>query len=51
MPIWLRKYTFDEISEFYKEQEKANKRGKKKLDDMPRGPAVRKPDYITKARK
>ena len=51
MPIWLRQYTFDQISEFYKEQQKANKQNKKKLDDLPTGPAIKKPDYTTKARK
>ena len=51
MPIWLRQYTFDQIKEFYKEQEKANNKGKKKLDDLPSGPAIRKPDYTTKAPK
>ena len=51
MPIWLRNFTFNQISKFYEEQQKANKKGKKKLDDLPSGPAIRKPDYTTKARK
>ncbi len=51
MPIWLRQYTFDQISEFYEEQRKANNKNKKKLDDLPTGPAIRQPDYTTKARK
>lgn len=51
MPIWLRMFTFDEIRKFYEEQAKAQNKGKKKLDDMPVGPAIRQPDYTTKARK
>ena len=51
MPIWLRNFTFNQISKFYEEQQKANNKGKKKLDDIPTGPAIRKPDYTTKARK
>ena len=50
MPIWLRVFTFDEINKYYKEVNKSRK--KKTLDDeIPRGPAVRKPDYVSKARK
>ncbi len=50
MPIWLRKFTFDQIEKYYKEVNKSRK--KKTLDDeIPRGPAVRKPDYVSKARK
>ena len=51
MPIWLRNYTFDEIKKFYDEQAKANSNQKQKLDDIPTGPAIRQPDYTTKARK
>ena len=51
MPIWLRTFTFEEISKFYQEQNKAMKKGNKKLDNMPTGPAIRQPDYTTKARK
>jgi hypothetical protein len=51
MPIWLRNYTFEEIKKFYDEQAKANNNQKKKLDDQPTGPAIRQPDYTTKARK
>lgn len=51
MPIWLRAFTFEEIQTFYEEQNKAMNKGKKKLDDMPVGPAIRQPDYTTKARK
>ncbi len=50
MPIWLRVFTFEEIEKYYKEVNKAGK--KKTLDnDIPRGPAIRKPDYVSKARK
>ena len=51
MPIWLRTFTFDEMRKFYSDQNKAMKKGNKKLDDMPTGPAIRQPDYTTKARK
>ena len=50
MPIWLRVFTFEEIDKHYKEVNKAGK--KKTLDnEIPRGPDIRKPDYISKARK
>jgi|TARA_R110000803_G_C11767609_1_gene294821 hypothetical protein len=51
MPLWLRSFTYEEISEFYKEQNKSANKDNKKLDDMPTGPAIRQPDYISKARK
>ena len=51
MPLWLRSFTYEEISEFYKEQNKSANKDSKKLDDMPTGPAIRQPDYISKARK
>tara|TARA_B100000683_G_C12352148_1_gene499394 strand:+ start:636 stop:791 length:156 start_codon:yes stop_codon:yes gene_type:complete len=51
MPIWLRNYTYDLIVDFYKEEQKAINKGKKKLDDLPTGPAIKKPDYTTKAHK
>ena len=53
MPIWLRNFTFQKISEFY-EKEKAEMdkaSGKSKLgNDNPKGPAIRQADYSTKAR-
>ena len=53
MPLWLRKFTFQQISQFYEkekaEMDKAN--GKSKLgNDIPKGPNIRKADYSTKAR-
>lgn len=50
MPIWLRAFTFEELQNYYKE---VNKQGKKKTldDEIPKGPAIRQPDYISKARK
>jgi len=53
MPIWLRKFTFQKMNEFYeKEKEEINKAsGKNKLgNSTPKGPAIRKPTYSTKAR-
>ena len=50
MPIWLRVFTFEEISKYYKEVNKS--RSKKTLDnEIPKGPAVKKPDYVSKAPK
>ena len=50
MPIWLRVFTFEEIKKHYDE---ANKQNRKKTldDDIPKGPAIKKPDYTSKARK
>ena len=52
MPIWLRNYTFQKMNEYYeKEQEAMNKATKKtSTSSVPKGPAVRKPSYSTKAR-
>lgn len=53
MPIWLRKFTFQKMNEFYeKEKEEINKAsGKSKLgNSTPRGPAIRQPSYTSKAR-
>jgi len=50
MPIWLRVFTFEEIKKHYDEVNKQNR--KKTLDDdIPKGPAIKKPDYTSKARK
>lgn len=54
MPIWLRKFTFSKLQEFYekrnKEMEKAA--GKSTLStNLPKGPNIRKPSYTTKAGK
>jgi hypothetical protein len=52
MPIWLRNYTFQKLSEYFeKEQEAMNKsKSKAPSKSAPRGPSVRKPSYSTKAR-
>ena len=54
LPIWLRRFTFQNISEFYEkekaEMEKAS--GKSKItNDSPKGPAIKQADYSTPARK
>mgnify|MGYP001173592278 CR=1 FL=1 len=50
MPNWLRNFTFDEIKKYYDNVNKQNK--KKTLDnEIPKGPAIKKPDYVSKARK
>ena len=54
LPIWLRRFTFQNINEFYEkekaEMEKAS--GKSKLsNDSPKGPAIKQADYNTPARK
>jgi len=51
MPIWLRKFTFQKINEFYeKEAEAAAKAsGKSTNKSMPRGPAIKQPSYTSKA--
>lgn len=51
MPVWLRTFTYGEIGDFYKEQNEKSNTDKKKLDDIPTGPAIRQADYTTKARK
>ena len=51
MPIWLRVFTFDEIQKFYIEQNKQVNKANKKLDNIPTGPDIKRPDYTTKARK
>ena len=54
MPIWLRNFTFQKISEFY-EKEKAEMekaKGKSKLHSGgARGPNIKSPSYTAKARK
>ena len=52
MPIWLGKFTIHSINEFFSKQEKeANKPSKNKGKEFPKGPAVKRPTYSTKARK
>ncbi len=52
MPIWLRKWTFQKIKEFYEEQNNANKKAYDKSSNKKRGELARpniKPSYSTKA--
>ena len=54
MPIWLRKFTAQKISEFNEEQNKEMKKaskGKSSSSSTPKGPAIKRPSYSTKARK
>ena len=53
-PIWLRNYTFQKMNEHYEEESKAYKKASGKSTSpgsIPKGPAIRKPNYSTKARK
>jgi len=54
MPIWLRRFTAQKISEFNEEQNKEMKKaskGKSSSSPVPKGPAIKRPSYSTKARK
>ena len=51
MPIWLRRFTFQKISDFYEEEAKEAKKASGKSTSMPTGPNIRQPSYSTKARK
>ena len=48
MPIWLRRYTFEELSQYYKEQNNDN--NKQTFENKIARPDIR-PDYTTKASK
>jgi hypothetical protein len=48
MPIWLRKYTFNEIREFYEEQANQQKQQTKSSTKKSLGPDI-DPTYTTKA--
>jgi len=50
MPIWLRKFTFQKMNEFYEEQNKQNGKTSQTPQNMPKGPNIKKPSYSTKAR-
>lgn len=51
MPIWLRKFTFQKINDFYEEESKAAKKASGKPTSQAFGPNIKKPSYSTKARK
>lgn len=50
MPIWLRKFTFQKMNDYYEEQNKKNKTASTTPQNMPKGPNIKKPSYSTKAR-
>ena len=53
MPIWLRKYTFQEIQKYYQERKEAEEEARNKAKGVekakPTGPPKIKPSYTTKA--
>jgi|TARA_B110000285_G_scaffold42873_1_gene47602 hypothetical protein len=49
MPIWLRKFTFQKIQEYYEEEAKASKSKGTNSQSMPTGPNIKAPSYSTKA--
>lgn len=54
LPIWLRRFTFQKINEFYEKEAEDMKKaqGKSKLGGkIPKGPAIKQADYSTSARK
>lgn len=52
MPIWLRKFTFNKLKEFYEEESKQlSKANKSSNITPPKGPDVRKPTYTSKVKK
>ncbi len=52
MPIWLRKFTFHKMKEYYDKQSEAmNKQSPTPKKAPVKGPAIKKPTYSTKARK
>lgn len=51
MPVWLRKFTFQKINDFYEEEAKASKRASGKSTAPAMGPNIKSPSYSTKARK
>ncbi len=50
MPIWLRNFTFRKMNDYYEEEAKQYKKGTPSKS-VPKGPAIRQPNYSTKARK
>jgi hypothetical protein len=52
MPIWLRKFTISSMNEYHENQVQQMKKNENKAPkNIPKGPAVSKPTYSTKARK
>ena len=51
MPIWLRKFTYDRIADFYKREEEATQNtqpSQNNNNNLPMGPDI-SPTYSTKA--
>lgn len=48
MPIWLRKFTFEKLKEYYNQKKEAEENA---YQDAKRKSKVRTPAYTTKARK
>lgn len=54
MPIWMRKFTAQKISEFndkQNEEVKKASKGKTSSSSVPKGPAIRNTSYSVKANK
>ena len=52
MPIWLRKFTIQSINEYNEKQAEEMKKSQSKGNPLlPKGPAIKKPTYSTKARR
>ena len=49
MPIWLRKFTFNRIKQYYEEERKAYDKESKKIKAKPNKPFKITPNYTTKA--
>ena len=49
MPIWLRKFTFNQLQTFYEEQQNQQKKlTKGKKGELIKGPNIKKPTYTTR---
>jgi hypothetical protein len=54
MPIWLRRFTYTKLQEYYDNQNKEYEKASKKYTNSPqvaKGPNIKKPTYTTKAGK
>tara|TARA_R100000455_G_C6269947_1_gene125653 strand:- start:1121 stop:1279 length:159 start_codon:yes stop_codon:yes gene_type:complete len=49
MPIWLRKFTFARIREWYDKEKEANEKASKKIKATSKKPFKITPNYSTKA--
>lgn len=48
MPIWLRKFTYDNLLDHYNKEREAQEKANKKVTTAPQGPDI-SPTYNTKA--